>query len=143
MAETSELENRLPTPVKLMKVKATESKKPFDVKCEMLKNIVETVQCYRCKSVPGFHGFEQFIYNCVRKGHSLCENCKKINCPCKSKVGESPNPVIKQMLKDLPAYCPNFRTGCRNIFVNSESRENHRQYYEEVMKDKQKSTHFD
>ena len=104
--------------------------RPFDAKCQQLENIIETVQCFNCKDVPGLSGVEMNRYNCVDKAHALCEDCKEDKCPCgdppcESLVAKCPNPTIQQVLKDLPAYCPRYKIGCRKIFADLENLENH------------------
>ena len=77
---------------------------PYNIKCELLKSLIEKIQCQKCKSVPGLVEDQQNCYVC-KKGHSLCENCKDNICPspCGS-TGSSPNLAIQHLLKDLPAY---------------------------------------
>ena len=75
--------------------------------------------------MPGLVEDQKNCYVC-KKGHSLCENCKDEICPspCGS-TGSSPNHAIQHLLKDLPAYCPNFKNGCRQISSDSENHEDH------------------
>lgn len=40
-------------------------------------------------------------------------------------TGSSPNLAIQHLLKDLPAYCPNFKNGCQQISSDSENHEDH------------------
>ena len=97
----------------------------YTIKCELLKSLIEKIQCQKCKSVPGLVEDQKNCYVC-KKGHSLCENCKDEICPspCGS-TGSSPNHAIQHLLKDLPAYCPNFKNGCRQISSDSENHEDH------------------
>ena len=98
---------------------------PYTIKCELLKSLIEKIQCHICKSVPGLVEDQQNRYVC-KKGHCLCENCKDKICPspCGS-TSSNPNPVIQHLLKDLPAYCPHFKNGCTTIFSDSENRDDH------------------
>ena len=98
---------------------------PYNIKCELLKSLIEKIQCQKCKSVPGLVQDQQNCYVC-KKGHSLCENCKDKICPspCGS-TSSSPNLAIQHLLKDLPAYCPNFKNGCQQISSDSENHEDH------------------
>ena len=41
-------------------------------------------------------------------------------CDCGSTVGKNPNPVVHQILKDLPIFCPHYKTGCRDFFAQNE-----------------------
>ena len=96
----------------------------FDLKRELLKNIVESLQCYKCKAVPGPTEEQKNRYSCLDNSHELCEDCKAV-CECGSVVGKFPNSTIKQMLKDLPMYCRHYKNGCRQIFEKDEDLEGH------------------
>mgnify|MGYP001203579950 CR=1 FL=1 len=94
----------------------------------ILENIIETLQCFKCKAVPGITQEQQNRYTCVNESHQLCEKCKSV-CQCGSVVGKRPNPTTKKLLKDLPVYCPHHKNGCRQIFVQTqaESLDDHQQ----------------
>ena len=96
----------------------------FDLKRELLKNIVESLQCYKCKAVPGPTEEQKNRYSCVNRSHELCEECKAV-CECGSVVLQFPNSTIKQILKDLPMYCQHYKGGCRQIFEKDEDLEGH------------------
>ena len=96
----------------------------FDYKRESLENIVESLQCYKCKAVPGPTEEQKNRYSCLDNSHELCEDCKAA-CECGSVVGQFPNSTIKQILKDLPMYCPHYKGGCRQIFEKNEDLEGH------------------
>ena len=98
---------------------------PYAIKCELLKSLIEKIQCHICKAVPGLVEDQQNRYVCI-KGHCLCENCKDRICPspCGS-TRSNPNPAIQHLLKDLPAYCIYFKNGCTTIFSDSENRDDH------------------
>ena len=53
---------------------------PYTIKCELLKSIIEKIQCQKCKSVPGLVEDQQNCYVC-KKGHSLCINYRDKICP--------------------------------------------------------------
>ena len=80
----------------------------FAIKCGLLQNIIEKLQCFRCEDVPGPNGADMNRYNCFSHSHSLCEKCKN-DCPCNSPVGKNPQPILQQLIKDLPWYCPNYK----------------------------------
>ena len=94
----------------------------------ILENTIETLQCFKCKAVPGITQEQQNRYTCVNESHQLCEKCKSV-CQCGSVVGKRPNPTTKKLLKDLPVYCPHYKNGCRQIFVQTqaESLDDHQQ----------------
>ena len=94
----------------------------------ILENIIETLQCFKCKAVPGITQEQQNRYTCVNESHQLCEKCKSV-CQCGSVVVKRPNPTTKKLLKDLPVYCPHYNNGCRQIFVQTqaESLDDHQQ----------------
>ena len=96
----------------------------FDYKRKSLESIIEGLQCFKCKGVPGFTQEQQNRYSCFNKSHQLCEICKAI-CECGSPVGKHPNPATKQILKDLPVYCPHYKNECREIFLQAESLDDH------------------
>ena len=91
----------------------------FDSKRELLKNIVENLQCFKCKAVPGPTEKQKNRYSCLENSHELCEDCKAA-CECGSVVGQFPSSTIEQILKDLPMYCPHYKSGCRQIFEKDE-----------------------
>ena len=70
----------------------------FRIKCDLLQNYIEKLQCFRCKDVPGPNGVEMNRYVCFYQSHSLCENCKD-ECPCASPVGKDPQPILLQLIK--------------------------------------------
>ena len=96
----------------------------FDSKRELLKNIVESLQCYKCKAVPGPTEEQKNRYSCLDNSHELCEDCKAA-CECGSVVGQFPSSTIKQILKDLPMCCQHYKDGCRQIFEKDEDLEGH------------------
>ena len=97
----------------------------FNVKYKsLLENTIESLQCYKCKAVPGLSTEQQNRYSCVDESHQLCEKCKSA-CECGSAVGKRPNPTTKQMVKELPAFCPHYRYGCLQIFVQAEDLDYH------------------
>ena len=90
----------------------------FEFKRKSLENVIESLLCYKCKAVPGAAEKQKNRYVCLDYSHQLCEECKS-ECDCGSVVGKRPNPVVHQMLKDLPIYCPHYKTGCREIFMET------------------------
>jgi len=90
----------------------------------LLENTIESLQCYKCKAVPGLTTEKQNRYSCVDESHQLCEKCKSA-CKCGSAVGKRPNPTTKHILKDLPAFCPHYRYGCREVFVQADDLDYH------------------
>ena len=48
-------------------------------------------------------------------------------CDCGSTVGKNPNPVVHQILKDLPIFCPHYNRGCRDFFAEAEDLNYHQQ----------------
>ena len=98
----------------------------IDYKRKLLENIIESLQCFKCKDVPGFKKEQQNRYSCVDESHQLCEKCK-LKCDCGSVVGKRPNPALKKILKDLPVYCPHYKSGCTDFFLQAESMVDHQQ----------------
>ena len=99
----------------------------FDYKSKLLESIIESLQCFNCKDVPGFMKDQRNRYSCFEKSHQLCENCKD-KCECGSLVVKFPNPIVKQMLKELPMYCMNYKRGCREIFAEPKGKVIHPKY---------------
>ena len=97
----------------------------FQIKRESLENVIETLQCYNCKSVPGLGEGEKDRFSCFNESHQLCKDCKN-RCKCGSEVGKNPNPILRKMLEDSPMYCPRYKTGCRQVFLKTENLEDHR-----------------
>ena len=98
----------------------------IDYKRKSLESIIDSLQCFKCKDVPGFKKEQQNRYSCVDESHQLCEKCK-LKCDCGSVVGKRPNPALKKILKDLPVYCPHYKTGCHETFLLAESLDDHQQ----------------
>ena len=98
----------------------------IDYKRKSLENIIESLQCFKCKDVPGFKKEQQNRYSCVNESHQLCEDCKS-KCDCGSLVLKNPNPTTKQILEDLPVYCPHYKNGCHQTFLQAESLDDHQQ----------------
>ena len=90
----------------------------FEFKRKSLENIIESLLCYKCKAAPGFFEKEKNRYFCTNNSHQLCEECKS-KCDCGSEVGKCPNPLVDQILKDLPTYCSHYKRGCRELFIQA------------------------
>ena len=106
----------------------------FEAKCELLKNLIEDIQCSKCEAVPGFDDKSRFRFHCLATLKVLCEDCKnKHEClTCKDVqerhfgvVEKTPSPVIEKLLKDMPCFCPHYAQGCREIFAKSEDLNDH------------------
>ena len=95
-------------------------------KLEELLQLIPELQCHDCKNVPGPKGNQKNRYSCTNAAHTLCEE-HKAKCPCGSKVGKSPSPVIAKLLQNLPWMCQNYKTGCREIKMNGEDLEHHQE----------------
>ena len=93
-------------------------------KREELLGLIPELLCHECKDVPGPNGNQKNRYSCFDASHTLCEEHKK-KCPCGSKVGKSPSPVIANLLQNLPWMCQNYKTGCREAKLNVEDLEHH------------------
>ena len=87
----------------------------YDFKFDLLQKVISSLQCSKCKSVPGLDKFSQNRYHCMKSSHVLCENCKSL-CKCRSPVTEKPSIALESLLSNLPCFCPNFIHGCRQIF---------------------------
>ena len=98
----------------------------FECKRKSVEAVIESLQCFKCKDVPGFKEEQKNRYNCVNESHQLCEKCKE-KCDCGSLVAKRPNPIVLKMLKDLLVYCQNYKTGCREIFAKAEDLEDHQE----------------
>ena len=97
-------------------------------KHEFLESTIESLQCFKCKDVPGFSEKLRNRYSCHNNAHQLCEKCKDLGpCACGSTVGKSPNPAIQKMLEDMPMYCPHYNRNCREIFAQAEDLNYHQQ----------------
>ena len=94
----------------------------FLSKCEELLKLIPELQCHKCKNVPG--PTQKDRYSCTNAAHTLCEE-HKTKCPCGSKVGKSPSPVICKLLQNLPWMCKNYKMGCREIKIKVEDLEFH------------------
>merc|ERR1712218_715902 len=97
----------------------------FNLK-ESLEKIIENLQCYKCKAVPGPNGDERNRYICVKKSHTLCETCKA-KCKCGSSVVKRPIPLVHQILEEMsvPWFCPHYKNGCREKFLKTEDIDGH------------------
>ena len=93
-------------------------------KQDELLRFIPDLQCYKCKNVPGPNGNQKNRYSCTKSAHTLCEE-HKTKCACGSNVGESPSPVIANLLQNLPWMCQNYKTGCREAKMNVEDLEHH------------------
>ena len=93
-------------------------------KCEELLGLIPELQCHECKDVPGPNGNQKNRYSCFDASHTLCEEHKK-KCPCGSKVGKSPSPVIAKLLQNLPWMCQNYKTGCLEAKMNIQDLDHH------------------
>ena len=96
----------------------------LNLKTESLEKIIESLQCYECKAVPGPNGEHRNRFRCVDNLHPLCETCKT-KCKCGSLVGICPCPTIHQILEELPWFCPHYKTGCRETYVKAEDIDEH------------------
>ena len=98
----------------------------FDCKRKMLESVIETLQCCNCLAVPGFEEEQRNIFYCNENSHPLCEKCGRYYlCKCGSKVSRNPSPVVHQILKGLPVFCPNYKRGSREVFSKAENLEEH------------------
>ena len=97
----------------------------LNLKTESLEKIIESLQCYECKAVPGPNGEQRNRFRCVDNLHPLCETCKT-KCKCGSLVGICPCPTIHQILGELPWFCPYYKTGCRETYVKAEDIDEHK-----------------
>ena len=93
-------------------------------KSEELLGLIPELLCHECKDVPGPNGNKKNRYSCFDASHTLCEEHKK-KCPCGSKVGKSPSPVIAKLLQNLPWMCQNYKTGCLEAKMNIEDLDHH------------------
>ena len=102
----------------------------YGFKPEFLENTIQSLQCFNCGDVPGFARKQKNRYSCHHNAHQLCEECKHLGfCDCGSTVGKNPNPVVHQMLKDMPIYCPHYKRDCREIFAQAQAEDLH--YHEQ------------
>ena len=93
----------------------------YTFKTEFLENIIESLQCFKCKDVPGFDEKQKNRYNCIDNSHQVCEKCKDLGkCACGSLFSNNPNPIARQILKDMLVYCPHYKRGCRETFAQFE-----------------------
>ena len=82
---------------------------------EFLEKTIDSLQCFNCKAIPGPSDEERNRYSCINKSHQLCKQCKEL-CACGSLVTEHPNPIVLDILKNLPMYCSHYSSGWRKIF---------------------------
>ena len=102
---------------------------------EDLLKIIQGLQCFKCKKVPGPIGDQSKRYLCKNSSHSLCEKHKKSRkrawhlfknkCPCGSRVDENPSKSIANKLQNLPWMCQNYQWGCREVQVDAKNLETH------------------
>ena len=92
----------------------------YNFKPEFLENTIKSLQCFKCKDVPGFDKEQKNRYSCHDNAHQLCEKCKNGPCECGSTIGKIPNPVVHEILKDMPMFCPHYKRGCRQVSAQSE-----------------------
>ena len=79
-----------------------------------IRSLIFELQCYKCQDLPSIVGLRKNRYICAKKGHFLCDKCKK-KCPCGSNVGQGSLIFVAKFLESLPAdfnTCPNSKFGC-------------------------------
>ena len=94
----------------------------FNYKCELLLKHLPSLQCHKCKNIPGPNRTNRYF--CIKESHALCE-LHRFRCLCGSLVGEKPSPAIGKLLQDLPWMCQNYSKGCREIKTDVEELEHH------------------
>ena len=92
----------------------------YNFKPKFLENTIKSLQCFKCKDVPGFDKEQKNRYSCHDNAHQLCEKCKNGPCECGSTIGKIPNPVVHEILKDMPMFCPHYKRGCRQVSAQAE-----------------------
>ena len=100
----------------------------FEARSELLKEMIESLQCVRCNAVPGFGAESRERFHCSSDQNVLCKSCKD-KCGsggCRSCRRGRPLPAIEKILENLPRFCPNYKSGCREIFAESENLEEHK-----------------
>lgn len=97
----------------------------FEFQCRVLLKLLPTLQCYKCKNVPGPNG-NQKRYSCFENSHNLCKEHKD-ECPCGSSVEKNPSPFIATILQDMPWLCQYSPNGCQEIKMDVEELTNHQQ----------------
>ena len=55
----------------------SEMTRPFNIKLEILKNLIDKVDCHNCGIVPGLDEKSQERYICMKGTHPLCNLCKE------------------------------------------------------------------
>ena len=81
-----------------------------------IKNIQKILECPICLSIPKNPDQVHFCSN----GHLICHDChgKVKECPvCRSKKLNGQNPLLKQILSELPKICPH--QGCEEEDIPS------------------------
>lgn len=97
----------------------------FAWKSKLLNDNIQTLKCSRCDEVPSPGSSCRYI--CTENVHSLCEDCK-VKCHCGSEVCKMPSPHCESLLKVLPWFCKNYKTGCREILTEVSDLEMHQKY---------------
>ena len=88
----------------------------FKMNKEMTRNLIFDLKCSICQDLPGPNGVRKFRYAC-QKGHLICEDCKFLQCFCKSRSFNGPLSHVENILKTSEWQgCCNFKNGCEDIF---------------------------
>ena len=77
-----------------------------------LEELIPTLQCFKCKAVPGPEEGKKDRFNCFNESHVLCNACKS-KCSCGSEVCKKPSQAIEKMVDQIPWICQNYKNGCR------------------------------
>ena len=100
---------------------------------EDLLEIIEELQCFKCKKVPRPELSKRYL--CHNSSHSLCENHKppwlsilsENKCPCGSLVNKNWSKSIATKLQNLPWICQNYKRGCHEVKMDAKNLKIHQE----------------
>lgn len=93
----------------------------FELKCQILAEIIPTLICSKCGKVPSPDKESNKRYVCVKKAQSVCQDCIWAG----ERVTMDPLPISDRLFEILPWYCKNYSNGCREIFSSVVELEDH------------------
>ena len=94
---------------------------------EDLLKIIQELQCFKCKKVPGPKGAQnRFLCENSTHNHSLCAKHKE--CPCGSMIQKTPSESIANILQNLPWICQNYRWGCFEVKMDVKNLNIHQEH---------------
>ena len=119
--------------------KQTSSSSDLESKRAILSDMLPSLTCFSCKSIPNAENSREHRYNyrCVDHGHLICSSCAKqsrpvlaldsfgAKCPgprvpCAANLSKTPCSMASKMIEILPFYCKYRQFGCEESLFQFE-----------------------